>query len=146
MPNESAAPIVRIDSSAPKFLRPNTFDIAGPSCATSAIANNLRSLPRAIGSRLPRLLSLAPAARFDCGRGFTDLKSFSAHPVACEFFHNIRIHGLGIGYIQFALRNRAIALLGEAAPVQRRRQPRIDLERRIKIRDCVLYLPALQVE
>src|ERR1700733_2273058 len=80
--------------------------------------------------------------------GVQELRPFTAklssmHPVTGEFLDNIRNHGLGIGNIQFALRNRAIALLGEAAPVQRRGQSRIDLEGGVKIGNGVFGHPAL---
>src|SRR5438445_3231969 len=70
----------------------------------------------------------------------------STYPVTCEFLDDIRVHRLGIGYIQIALGNRAIPLLGEAAPVERGGQPRIDLQGGIEIDDGVSGRPALQVD
>src|SRR3984957_17832437 len=67
------------------------------------------------------------------------------YPVTREFLNDIRIHGLGVVYIQFALGNRAVALLGKAPAVQRRGQSGIDPERGVKIGDGVFSLPALQV-
>src|SRR6185437_4763351 len=70
----------------------------------------------------------------------------SIYPVTGVFLDDIRIHGLGIGDIEIALRNRAVALLGKAAPVERGSQSRIDLESGVEIGDRVLGLPVLQVE
>src|SRR5260370_5366110 len=120
---ESAAPTVTIEVTieriAVSIFLPKTFDIASPSCAARAVAIKSANKPQRtnrfqIGPDRPRPLSgwsLAPA------RGFGEaprlnLKLSSPYPVTGEFLNNIRIHGLGIGYIQFALRNRAIALLG----------------------------------
>src|SRR5580693_7612336 len=70
----------------------------------------------------------------------------STDPVTREFLDNIRVHGFRVGYIQFALGNRAVVLLGEAAPVERRGQSRIDLEGGIKVGNRVLGLPALEID
>src|SRR5712671_4761500 len=70
----------------------------------------------------------------------------SLDPVIREFLGNIRVHGLGVSYIKVALRNRAVALLGEPPPVQGGRQPRIDSQRPIEIGDCILGLAALEVD
>ena len=66
-------------------------------------------------------------------------------PVTRKFLDNIRVHGFRIGYIQFALGNRAVVLLGEATPVERRGQSRINLEGGIKIGNRVLGHSALQI-
>ena len=68
------------------------------------------------------------------------------YPVTCEFLHDVRVHGLGIGNVNIAFRNGTVALLGKAPSVQRRREPRIELQRGVEIGDRVLVLPALEVE
>jgi len=70
----------------------------------------------------------------------------SLHPVIGEFLDDIGVHRLGIVDVQVAFRNRAVALLGKAAAVQRRRQPRVDFQRGVEISDCILVLPALEVD
>src|ERR1700761_4436973 len=79
-------------------------------------------------------------------RRFLQLKFWSIYPVAGEFLDDIRIHGLGVGDIHIAFGGRAVALLGKAAPIQRRGQSWIDPERRVEIGDRVLGLPALQIQ
>src|SRR5207248_11178025 len=74
------------------------------------------------------------------------LKLLSIYPVTGEFLSNIRVHGLGIGDIQFTLRDSPAALFGEATPVQRGRQSRIDLQGRVEIGNRILGLSALQVD
>src|SRR5205823_3060704 len=74
------------------------------------------------------------------------LKLWSTYPVVREFLNDIRIHRLGIGDIQIALRSQAVALLGKAPTVQRRRQSRIDLESGVKIGNRIFRQSALQVD
>src|ERR1700694_1160528 len=146
---ENAVPIVTIERIAVSSFLPKIFDIASPSCAARAVPINLQIKPQGqIGPNRSRPLScwsLAPAPRFEEAPRL-QLKLSSPYPVTGEFLNNIRIHGLGIGYIQFALRDRAIALLGKAAPVQRRRQSRIDLQGGVEIGNGIFCLPALQVD
>src|SRR6202044_943614 len=73
------------------------------------------------------------------------LKLLSMYPVTREFLNDIWIHGFGVVYIQFALGNRAVTLLGKPPAVQRRRQSGIDPERGVKVGDGVFRLSALQV-
>src|SRR3954451_24664829 len=68
------------------------------------------------------------------------------HPVIGEFLDNIGVHRLRIVDIQVAFRNRAVAFLGKAATVERRRQSRVDLEGGVEISNCILVLAALQVD
>src|SRR5262249_37457737 len=68
-----------------------------------------------------------------------------AYPVTVEFLDDIRVHGLGIGYIQIALRNRAAALPGKTSSIERRGQAWIDSKRRVEIGDGVFRQSALQV-
>src|ERR1700732_4377816 len=60
-------------------------------------------------------------------------KFSSTHPIVGKFLRNVRIHRLGIGYVHCAFGNRAVALLGKAASVQRGSQSRIDPEGGVKI-------------
>jgi len=63
-------------------------------------------------------LSSVPAWRFE-EVSAAQLKMSSMDSVTCKFLDNIRVHRFRIGYIQFAFGNRAVVLLGEAAPVER---------------------------
>src|SRR6266404_2403520 len=106
-----------------------------PKAATAIIANTgLRNLKRVIvrsvQSWVVRCLS----------------RMVSTNPVTCEFLHDIRVHGFGVGDVQVALGRRAVALFGEAAPVQRGGQSRIDLERGVKIDDRIFHLSVLQID
>src|ERR1700674_3937014 len=74
------------------------------------------------------------------------LKLLSLYPVIGEFLRNIRVHGLGVVYIQIASRNRAVALLGQPPAVQRGGQSRVDLEGGVEIGNGILGLSALQVD
>ena len=143
MANDSAAPIVTIERIAVRLLLPGQSSTLPVPPAPSARFKYICKWPRNCQSRLSSIcLGRRP--------GFEGRQSFnsntSTHPVTREFLDNIRIHRLGVGYIEFAFRNRAVALLGKAAPVQRRGQPRIDLQRGVEIGDGVLGLPALQVD
>ena len=93
------------------------------------------------------LSALSPAPPRVRGSARSSLSRISSmYAVTREFLDDIRIHRLRIGDIQVALRNRAVALLGEAPPVQRRGQPRIDLQGGVEIGNRVLGQPALQVD
>src|SRR4051812_34900703 len=70
----------------------------------------------------------------------------SLHPVICVFLGDIRIHRLGVGDVQIPFGYRPIALLGDAAPVKRGGQSRIDFQRGVEIRNRVLGHSALQVD
>src|ERR1700730_3354299 len=101
---------------------------------------------RTIGRGLSTLFLVYDAPpRFEGTPGLY-LKLSSLSPVIREFLRDIRIHRLGVVYIQVAFRNRAVALLGQPSPVQRRGQSRVDLEGGVEIGNGILGLPAFQVD
>src|SRR2546429_353034 len=123
MPKESAAPIVMIESTAKRFFLPDIFNMVSPSSATCAVSIILRISHGINWSRNSRgrgypLVCVARRPRGSGPGPRKELKFLSAHSVIVEFLDNIRVHRLGVGNIQIALRNRAIALLGEPASVQ----------------------------
>src|SRR5487761_1719929 len=67
------------------------------------------------------------------------------YSVTFEFLDDIRIHGLGMGYIQIAFGDRAEPLSGKAAPVERGGQSGIDPQGGVVIGNGVLVPPALEV-
>src|ERR1700730_3634146 len=148
MPIESTAPIVRSERTAIRLFPPEIFDIAGSSLrAVARFQWILRSAAAQLNRNRPPHpphLSSAPAPRFALGPVLPKLSS--THPVTRKFLDNIRVHGLRIGDVHLALGHRAVPLLGKAPPVERRRQPRIDLQGGVEIRGRVFGLPALEVD
>src|SRR5246127_3519998 len=145
-PNESAAPMVRIERIALRFRVPNNFVIASPSYRDVARFPNILMTIAAENGRdqnnLPICLRrLPPGSRIAPAQTQISL----AYPVTVELLDDIRVHGLGIGYIQIALGNRAAALLGQTPSIERGGQARIDSERRVEIGDGVFRQSALQV-
>jgi hypothetical protein len=106
-------------------------DIANPPCGRVQ-AGSVRAAPF--------------AGAFGEVRRSRRIRVFSVHPVAGKFLYNIRVHGLCVVDVHFAVRNGAAALSSQTASVQRRSQARIDSERGVKIGDGVLGQSALEVD
>src|SRR5262249_1734060 len=69
-----------------------------------------------------------------------------AYAVTFELLGDVGVHRLGVGYIQIALGNRAVALLRKSPAVQRRGQAGIDLQCRVEAGDGVFGRTAFQID
>src|SRR6476620_2684365 len=131
--NVNAAPIVTAERIAVSFCFAKMSNIASPSCAVHAAPNQFANT--AAGHPFPAhtiRLVWATGLRVRRQRRRRGPES-SLHPVIGEFLDNVRIHRLGIGDVQLALRNRTVALLGKATAIERGGQSRVDLQGGVKI-------------
>ena len=103
-----------VEKSAVRFLLPDMFDIASVSCGPVRGFNGFAYQPRARSiAAAPALFGLPGGSKR--GRPLNP-RGCSMDPVTRKFLDNIRVHGFRIGYIQFALGNRAVVFLARPRP------------------------------